>query len=88
MHYEIDYTDRPEWIAKVDAMKDTQDFLGKVKFRKVVKALQGDYTSSKRMLHFALGLAGIQGYPAQVMIDLYAPKQLKLFQSTPPFGED
>lgn len=76
MKYTVDYSQYPEWQAKIEAMKDTQDWLGKVKFRKVVKLLKQDNESSLRMLYFALALVGVQGYPAQVMIDLYAPKQL------------
>jgi len=79
MHYERDYSGQPEWMAKIDALKDTQDFLGKPKFRKVVKLLKNDYVSSKRMLFLGLALVGVQGYPAHVMIDMYAPKQLELF---------
>ena len=79
MHYERDYSGQPEWMAKVDALKDAQEWLGKVKYRRVVKLLKNDYVSSKRMLLLGLALVGIQGYPAHVMIDVYAPKQLKLF---------
>jgi hypothetical protein len=79
MSYKKDYSGQPEWMAKVDAMKDTQDYLGKPMFRKVVKLLKNDYRSPKHALLLALMLIGINGYPADVMIDLYAPKQLKLF---------
>ena len=78
MSYEKDYSGQPEWMAKVDALKDAQEWLGKAKFRKVVKLLKNDNVSSKRMLLLGLALVGIQGYPAQVMIDVYAPKQLEL----------
>jgi hypothetical protein len=76
MKYTVDYTHYPEWQAKIEAMKDTQDWLGKARFRKVVKLLKGDNQSSLRMLYFALALVGVQGYPAQVMIELYVPKQM------------
>jgi hypothetical protein len=79
MHYEKDYSGQAEWMAKVDALKDVQDWLGKPHFRRLVKLLKNDYTSSKRMLFLGLALVGVQGYPAHVMIDVYAPKQLKLF---------
>ena len=79
MSYTKDYSGQPEWMAKVDALKDTEEFLGKARFRKIVKLLKADYVSSKRMLFLGLALAGVQGYPAHVMIDVYAPKQLKLF---------
>ena len=78
MSYEKDYSGQPEWMAKVDALKDAQEWLGKAKFRKVVKLLKNDNVSSKRMLLLGLALVGIQGYPAQVMIDVYVPKQLEL----------
>lgn len=78
MHYEKDYSGQAEWMAKVDALKDAQEWLGKARFRKVVKLLKNDNVSSKRMLLLGLALVGIQGYPAQVMIDVYAPKQLEL----------
>lgn len=79
MRYTKDYSQFPEHIAKVEAMKDVQDFLGKADLRRVIKILQGDYLSTMRGLHIGLALIGIEGYPAKVMIDLYAPKQLKLF---------
>jgi hypothetical protein len=79
MSYKKDYSGQPEWMAKVDAMKDVQDYLGKPMFRRVVKLLKNDYRSPKHALSLALMLIGINGYPADVMIDMYAPKQLKLF---------
>lgn len=77
MSYEITY-DLTDNRAKFNAMKDAQEFLGKAKFRKVVSILQNDRTSSRRMLILGLALVGIQGYPAEVMIDMYVPKQLEL----------
>ncbi len=76
MHYTVDYSQYPEWQAKVEALKDAQDWLGKARFRKVVKFLKDDYSSPKRVLYLALAMLGIQGYPAQAMIEVYAPKQL------------
>jgi len=78
MSYEITY-DLTDNRAKFNAMKDTQEYLGKAMFRKVVGILQNDYTSSKRMMILGLAIIGVQGYPAEVMVDMYAPKQLKLF---------
>ena len=76
MKYTVDYTQYPEWVAKIEAMKDTQDYLGKPKFRKVVKFLKNDKQTPTRLLYLALALLGIEGYPAYVMIDLYVPKQM------------
>lgn len=78
MHYTVDYSKFPEWEAKINALKDAEDWLGKPRFRKVVKLLKNDNTSSKRMLYLALAMLGIQGYPAQAMIEVYARKQLEL----------
>lgn len=77
--YTRDYSNQPEWMAKLDALKDVEEWLGKPMFRKVVKLLKNDYTTPKHKLSLALMLMGINGYPADVMIDVYAPKQLKLF---------
>jgi hypothetical protein len=79
MSYTKDYSGQAEWMARVDALKDTQDYLGKTVFRRVVKLLKNDYTSTKRALYIGLAICGVEGYPAYVMIDTYAPKQLKLF---------
>ena len=40
MHYEKDYSGQAEWMAKVDALKDAEEWLGKARFRKVVKLLK------------------------------------------------
>jgi len=76
MKYTIDYSQYPEWQAKIEAMKDTQDWLGKARFRKVVKLLKNDVSTPKHVVYIILGMLGIEGYPAQVMFELYVPKQM------------
>ena len=76
MKYTVDYSHYPEWQAKIEAMKDAQDWLGKARFRKVVKLLKTDTSTPTHVIYMILGMLGIQGYPAQVMFELYVPKQL------------
>ena len=76
MKYTVDYSHYPEWQAKIEAMKDTQDWLGKPKFRRVVKLLKNDTSTPTHIIYFVLGMLGIEGYPAQVMFELYVPKQM------------
>jgi len=75
MHYEINYSDK----TTEDAIKDCKKWLGTTQFNKVVKILKEDCGRTPR--HFVLlGLAmqGIQGYPAEIMIDEYWSPQQEL----------
>jgi hypothetical protein len=79
MHYEINYVDKtPE-----DAIKDCKKWLGTKQFNFVVKALKNDNgTSSRQLIKFCLSIQGIQGYPADAMIDKYWNPQQE-FDLTP-----
>ena len=75
MSYEIDYTDKtPE-----QAIKDCKQWLGTKSFNKVVKILQEDCGKTSRpMVRLGLAMQGIQGYPAEAMIDEYWSSQQEL----------
>jgi hypothetical protein len=73
--YEIKYDTSNVSEAQAKAIKDCKDWLGTKQFNKVVKILQGDNgQSSKKMVLFGLSFQGIQGYPAEVMVELYHSK--------------
>ena len=78
MSYEIEY-DTKDPKAEAKALKDIKDFWGTKHFNKVAKALADDHgRSSKRMILISLGMCGVQGYPARVLLDKYWTPQMLL----------
>jgi hypothetical protein len=78
MSYEIEY-DTTDPKAEAKALKDIKDFWGAKHFKKVTKVLADDHgRSSKRMIIISLGMCGVQGYPAQVLLDKYWTPQMLL----------
>jgi hypothetical protein len=70
MHYEIDYSSKIN--AAEAAEQDCIEWLGKKQFNKVIAILRADEgRSSEHLVVLGLSLQGIQGYPAQVLIDKY-----------------
>jgi hypothetical protein len=75
MHYETEYDTSDVSAAQAKAIKDCKDWLGTKQFNKVVKILKEDEgRTSKQLVLFGLSLQGIQGYPANVMVELYHSK--------------
>ena len=78
MSYEIEY-DTTDPKAEAKALKDIKDFWGTKHFNKVTKVLAEDHgRSSKRMILISLGMCGVQGYPARVLLDKYWTPQMRL----------
>lgn len=78
MSYEIEY-DITDPKAEAKALKDIKDFWGTKHFNKVTKVLAEDHgRSSKRMILISLGMCGVQGYPARVLLDKYWTPQMLL----------
>jgi len=80
MSYEIEYSDlvSPETIQK--ALDDCKNWLGKDQYKKVCKILQADNGQTPRhLVRLGLMMQGIQGYPAEAMIDTYWSPQRDLF---------
>ena len=78
MSYEIEY-DTTDPKAEAKALKDIKDFWGAKHFNKVTKVLAEDHgRSSKRMILISLGMCGVQGYPARVLLDKYWTPQMRL----------
>jgi len=72
MHYDIDYSGMDAAAAEAKAEQDCIKWLGKRQFNKVVGLLQADQQSSKEhMIRLGLAMQGIQGFPAEVMIQKY-----------------
>lgn len=72
MSYEIDYNKLPANEREAQAIKDCMEWLGKKQFAKVVEILVLDNGESPRQLvRLGLMMQGIQGYPAEVMIDRF-----------------
>ena len=68
MHYEINYADK----TQEQAIKDCKQWLGAKQFSNVVKILQADCGNTpRRLVRFGLMMQGIQGYPAEAMINEY-----------------
>ncbi len=78
MHYEITYkTTDP--LAESNALMDCRKWLGNRQYHKVIDILKGDNGRTPRSLViFGLSMQGIQGYPAQVMVDKYWSPQMTL----------
>lgn len=75
MHYEIKYDTSDVSAAQLKAIKDCKGWLGAKQFNKVVSILKQDEgRTSKQLVLFGLSLQGIEGYPAEVMIELYHSK--------------
>jgi hypothetical protein len=75
MHYETEYDTTDVSAAQAKAIKDCKEWLGAKQFNKVVKILKEDEgRTSKQLVLFGLSLQGIQGYPANVMVELYHSK--------------
>jgi hypothetical protein len=75
MHYETEYDTTDVSAAQAKAIKDCKEWLGTKQFNKVVKILKEDEgRTSKQLVLFGLSLQGIQGYPANVMVELYHSK--------------
>ena len=78
MSYELEY-DLKDPKAEAKALKDIKDFWGTKHFNKVTKVLAEDHgRSSKRMILISLGMCGVQGYPARVLLDKYWTPQMLL----------
>jgi hypothetical protein len=73
--YTIKYDTTDEQKAKDKAIQDCKDWLGDKGFNALLKEFERDNAggaSPKREIEVALMMIGIQGYPAQVMIDTYS----------------
>jgi hypothetical protein len=78
MSYEIQY-DLTDPKAEDQAIKDIKDYWGAKHFKKVTKVLAEDHgRSSKQMIIISLGMCGVQGYPARVLLDKYWTPQMLL----------
>jgi hypothetical protein len=79
MGYEIDYAGMEPAAAADKAVKDVKHWLGVKRFNKIVKILQGNEgVMSRGFARFALSMVGVQGFPAEAMIDRYWNPQLQL----------
>jgi hypothetical protein len=81
MSYEIEYNDleSPETIQR--ALDDCKEWLGNAQYKKICKILADDKgRTSRNMIRMGLMMQGIQGYPAEAMINTYWSPQRELFQ--------
>ena len=72
MSYEIEYTDckSPETIQK--ALEDCRNWLGADLYEKISLILiQDKGQTSRNLIRMGLMMQGIQGYPAEAMINTY-----------------
>ena len=78
MSYEIAYADI--WSAETEqkALSDIKDYWGAKHYKKVTEALAEDHgRSSRRMINISLMMCGVQGYPADVLLDTYWTPQMR-----------
>lgn len=78
MGYTIKYDTTDRSKAEAKALADVKQWLGTKQFNKVAKILASDHGNTSRFLvGLALSMQGIEGYPAEVMIDKYwTPQRL------------
>ena len=73
--YTIKYDTADEQQAKDKAIQDCKDWLGEKRFAILIKAFEQDISStnpsSKQAVKVGLMMIGIQGYPAEVLVDTY-----------------
>ena len=78
MHFEITYK-TSDALAESNALMDCRKWFGNRLYRNVIEILKGDNGRTPRSLViFGLSMQGIQGYPAQVMVDKYWSPQMTL----------
>ena len=79
MKHEVRYDLTDPQAAEEKAIADCIEWLGVRQFNKVTKILKADAGSTSRdFVMFGLAMQGIQGYPAQVMVDKYWNRQREL----------
>ena len=79
MSYEIKYDLTLPEAAEAKAVADCKEWLGSKNFKKVVNLLKADKgRTSRKMVVFALSFQGIQGYPAEAMVNKYWNAQREL----------
>lgn len=78
--YTIDYSDIPDGDQKMyRAIQDCKAYLGTRRFKKLVYILQGDKGQTpKHLVRIGLSFQGIQGYPAEAMMDKFWDSQREL----------
>ncbi len=79
MGYTINYAGMEPAAAADKAVKDAKQWLGGGRFNKIVKILQGNEgVMSRDDVHYVLNMIGVQGFPAEVMIERYWQPQMSL----------
>jgi hypothetical protein len=72
-HYTVDYSDCTPQDKYKRALGDVIDYMGTVKFSKMVYAFRQHPEIPVDHLAFYLSLGGIQGYPVQALHDHFWP---------------
>ena len=79
MSYEIQYSNIESAETVKKALKDCKDWLGTARYKKVCDILKTDHGQTQpSLIRIGLMMQGIQGYPAQAMIDTYWSPQRRL----------
>lgn len=79
MSYEIDYGNMDHEQAIKRALHDCREWLGTTQYNQMVEVLRADKGQTPRKLvFFGLTMLGIQGFPAQVMVDQFWSPQREL----------
>lgn len=81
--FTVDYNVHPEGEKRiVAALKDCKQWLGTKQYRKVVRILTTDRGRTPRnFIYLGLAMQGIQGYPAEVMVQEFWSPQRDLFDA-------
>ena len=81
MSLTVDYNIHPEGEKRImAALADCKKWLGTKDYRRIVRALTQDRgRTSRNMITLGLAMQGIQGYPAEVMVQEFWSPQRDLF---------
>lgn len=75
-HYEIDYNAMPEAEAKNRVFKDVRSWLGDKNYYELVTTLKASKRCNTNLLFFVVGMKGIQGYAAQILIEHFTQRTI------------
>lgn len=81
--FTVDYNVYPEGEKRiVAALNDCKKWLGTRQYRKMVRLLVADRgRTSRNFVFLSLAMQGIQGYPAEVMVQEFWSPQRDLFDA-------
>ncbi len=81
--FTVDYNVHPEGEKRIAAaLKDCKAWLGTKDYRRIIRILTQDRgRTSRNLIMIGLAMQGVQGYPAEVMVQEFWSPQRDLFDA-------